>query len=572
MNQVNQVYPILYCGKNFVAIAVLSTKKSPSFTLESITIEPLAESSEDATVWIASLQPALQKLSQGNSLSSKKVFAIIAGRQTLVRTLNVPSIDPKRQSLATVYEAIKALPYSIADAEWQTQLVMDDSVEQIALLGAMPKQQAYLFYNIIEAQGWRLQAIFPEPVLYYNAFCYAFPHSSENALLLSINQQAAQIIFIANNAFYLRNLSLKDEKTPQQLIQFEGEINFSLEAFRQEYPDFIPKQIWVISDLHSFTTLKDSLSALFDGAIKMFNPTDFLTVTPKTSGASKPIEAPLLAAFIGVAAILNKKAPSRFPKRHPQAYKSRCYLSLNLLPKKIQAQRRFNQRKPFIMAAMILLTSASIMSAFSLDGDLKMLRAQVKQYDRTIAPLKALQQQIAPLRKTLEQNVQANQELSQMVKAKYQWSHFFQELQTPLHQVGDAWFETLSIIKTTPPNDDQSLKGNQYHNNTRRVKELPQTKQQTSMPGLALLLTGYVIDRDNPLAHASSAIEEKTNRLIQSLTTSPFIENVRDERMDTSQPGLLKFEVTIDTTLGFQTERIPYSFETKKHPLSQYAM
>lgn len=148
MTSFGQTYSILYCGKKVAAIATFSIKAKQLFVLKTIEMEALGDTEKNTSAWLAALQPALQKLKQKHPYFQKKTGVIVTGQKALVRTLSVPTIHPKRQSLATTYETAKVLPYSISEAEWETDFIIGDTIEKISLLGAMPRKQANLLYQI----------------------------------------------------------------------------------------------------------------------------------------------------------------------------------------------------------------------------------------------------------------------------------------------------------------------------------------------------------------------------------------------------------------------------------------
>lgn len=119
-----------------------------------------------------------------------------------------------------------------------------------------------------------------------------------------------------------------------------------------------------------------------------------------------------------------------------------------------------------------------------------------------------------PLSTKLEQNLQAHQQILQLIQAKSQWSQFFQDLQTQLHKIGDAWLETLSIIETNDPDPSSLFQRNKNQDGANLAKNDTTTAQGNKEPHVTLKLTGYVIDRDNPLIYASPAIEQKASHLL----------------------------------------------------------
>ena len=59
------------------------------------------------------------------------------------------------------------------------------------------------------------------------------------------------------------------------------------------------------------------------------------------------------------------------------------------------------------------------------------------------------------------------------------------------------------------------------------------------------MLSGRLLDARNPGAKASPASRERARQLLGRLAGSPYVAAVTNERFDNSQPGLLRFDVTL---------------------------
>jgi type IV pilus assembly protein PilM len=62
---------------------------------------------------------------------------------------------------------------------------------------------------------------------------------------------------------------------------------------------------------------------------------------------------------------------------------------------------------------------------------------------------------------------------------------------------------------------------------------------------LRLLLSGRLLDKNNPISNVSSDSYERANRLLASFAESRFVTAVENERFDNSQPGILHFDFTL---------------------------
>ena len=70
-------------------------------------------------------------------------------------------------------------------------------------------------------------------------------------------------------------------------------------------------------------------------------------------------------------------------------------------------------------------------------------------------------------------------------------------------------------------------------------------------PSLVRLnLTGCLFDADNPVTKAGAGSYQRAKSLLEGLAASPFVTAVENERFDGSQPGMLRFEITLVVAAG----------------------
>lgn len=117
-----------------------------------------------------------------------------------------------------------------------------------------------------------------------------------------------------------------------------------------------------------------------------------------------------------------------------------------------------------------------------------------------------------------------------LAESKSNWINFLSDLQERLYEVEDVWLEKLQVVRSTrqstPPAPRQAA----------AAKEAEPLK---------LTLTGRLLDRNNPVSKVSNDSRARVETLLKSFKDSNFILDVQDERFDTSQPGILRFDFTL---------------------------
>ena len=195
---------------------------------------------------------------------------------------------------------------------------------------------------------------------------------------------------------------------------------------------------------------------------------------------------------------------------------------MNLLPDERQAEQGAQKARPWWLAAAALLILALLPPIIYLQ-----LTAS-RHAERS----RVLQAELGPLIKwdtrnrqnlerldSLRERVATLREVEQRSK---RWTLFLADMQSRLESVGDVWLESMEILPVSPLSSDTE-------------EEAP----------LRLGLSGKLLDIENPTAKASSASRERVNRLLQSFGESKYVQDISAGGFDKSQPGILKFELTI---------------------------
>jgi type IV pilus assembly protein PilM len=132
-----------------------------------------------------------------------------------------------------------------------------------------------------------------------------------------------------------------------------------------------------------------------------------------------------------------------------------------------------------------------------------------------LAPVRAraarLQEKLAQLR-TRQQQLEQVQAVHDR---RFAWLQFFADLQDRLVKVEDVWLDSLRPVAAG-----------------------------AGAP-LRLVVSGRMLDRANPLAKVSQDTVTRVRVLFAELAKSPGVASVEGEHFDTSQPGVLRFDLVL---------------------------
>jgi type IV pilus assembly protein PilM len=186
--------------------------------------------------------------------------------------------------------------------------------------------------------------------------------------------------------------------------------------------------------------------------------------------------------------------------------------AVDLLPAALRRRMSLRRRQPCLIAAALLMTLTPVPPILHYRQVAATVRAKVVALEKNLAPVRARE---VRLQATLGQLQQLQDQISRLetVQARRAaWQQFFAAVQERLVQVEDVWLEQVQLI---PPMESKPLK---------------------------LALSGRMLERKNPTAPDRSETNSRVKELLAGLAGLPQVAAVESERIDHSQPGLLRFD------------------------------
>jgi type IV pilus assembly protein PilM len=132
-------------------------------------------------------------------------------------------------------------------------------------------------------------------------------------------------------------------------------------------------------------------------------------------------------------------------------------------------------------------------------------------------------------------------------ETKANWVNFLASLQERLVQIEDVWLDRLQVQRPpqeetasadAPPPPEEPAPDGQAPAAAAAVDPPPVPKG----PPVRLALSGRLLDVKNPQSKVSPESIERVKRLLAGFAGSPFVTAVENERFDTSQNGILRFD------------------------------
>ena len=479
----------------------------------------------------------------------------VPGHLTLTKFVKTPAIDKTKRGQVIQFEAQQGIPYPLAEVVWDYQVVSDDGLDLEVMLAAVKLDVTESLCAAVREEGLSAVAITPSTLALYRAFKYNYPDATGATLLVNIGARSANLLFIDGNRFFIRTIALAGNSVTQLIADevkqdFAHAENLKLQVLggHSELPSTSPARAAVVNAVNSFVgrlhleitrstvnyrrqsgaeqptviyltggssqlpAIEATLAEKLKIRVEAFDPLRKIEVAPAAAGARNSIAQ--LADLVGLAILAGKDEKP-----------------FTLLPPAIAEVMAFRKQQPFFLAAAVLVVGALVMPIVHFNDRVNHAKAQTRQIDAKILPLRALKaSQDADLQRieSIRKEITAIQSL---VESKSNWINFFTDLQQRLVKVEDVWLEKLQVLR---PSADDVVSPGDTGNSGAPTPPL--------VPVLRLQLSGRLLDKNNPLSRVSEDSFERVKSLMKSIGDSQFISSVEKEKFNPTQPGILSFD------------------------------
>jgi type IV pilus assembly protein PilM len=254
-----------------------------------------------------------------------------------------------------------------------------------------------------------------------------------------------------------------------------------------------------------------------------------LSADARAAGAEAA--APVLADLVGMATRLVQS-------REEEA---------SLLPPALTAALAFRKRQPMLALAAAIVVLALVPPIAYLHGIATATQERISEYDNQLMPLRSVQNRNE---ENLRQIAEASKQIAALrgaYETKANWINFFADLQERLVKIEDVWLDKLQVVRPPPPDPDAVAENPPPEPSPAAADGSvpPPPPAAPKGPPLRLTLSGRLLDVKNPQSKVSQESLQRVKELLASFTGSQFIAAVENERFDTNQNGLLRFDFTL---------------------------
>lgn len=548
------------CGASRLALAAFSANPDGSLVLEDSAFFPHPGGESVGTPWIRGAVEALQSPGIARRFAGP-LFISPPSHETLIKFLKIPQVDDAKRPKVIQFEAQQNIPYPLNEVVWSSEPVFDDVHEfEIALVAAKRELMEELCGSVRRA-GAMPARIEPSSLALHRAFRHNYPDIGGSVLLVDIGARMTELVFTNPSRYFVRSVSVGGNTFTQAFADELG----------QTFDEAEVTKVRILSGQAEPTEGSPVAVAFEKAALALANKLS-LEITRATVSMRRHTggDAPAFVYLTGGGSQIGRLQPllaeklrmqvewfdpfRRVESANPASAEAHMHqlcglvglavgafdedrAGVDLLPPQVRKATEFRRRQPLILAAAALATAALAMPAIHYRSEASALTSEIEAIDSLLAQPRAIQARNRENLRLIEEAKSQADAIGALVATRSNWINFLSDLQRRLGNVGDVWIDRLQVIRAAnePAPADAGIFGAPPPAPEREVAKVP----------LRLFVAGRLVDRKNPVSKVSQESTDRVRALMASLDGSPFIASVDNERYDTTQPGILRFEFTM---------------------------
>ncbi len=464
---------VLNCGASQFALGVFSLDGSVP-KMERLVTRSLSYDFSEEEQWLSATLSGLREAASQEKISGE-VQVVLPGFLLLTKTLRIAHVEGGKQAQMIAYEAQQSIPYQLSDLNWSYQVLSDDGIETEVIFIGIRSSICRRFCDEISKLGFQTVSVNASTILDYNAYQLANsyqitdPEGEAEALVVNIGARASNLTFIQKSGFFVRNISLGGNALTQSLADSFGkgfteaerikinyftsehadhsttevidkatnsfmrrlsqEITRSIVNFRQQKKGAAPNRILLTGRSALIPGLTDFLSEAQRMEVSFFEPGKYIKLGSNANVEPDSMEIFQASELIGEAA----------------KTLVRNGVGVDLLPEELRKEMAFKRKRPWIVAAALVLAAAPVPFFLQAKATAEEYEAAEQEVQRELPGRQAQYREIESLIETIQRETTEVDRFDELVNSKSNWIQFFAGLQSALHEIRDVWLDEVKV-------------------------------------------------------------------------------------------------------------------------------
>jgi len=416
----NQTSVVLNIGSQRISMAAFDVSKSGGLVLkaydsQTIVADPSLEASR-----IAQTRVAIHDLVQRMKLEKSKARYAISGQAVFTRFVKLPPLQEDNVEQLVTFEAQQHVPFPLNEVVWDYELI-EGAAEKEAVIVAIKSDALDEINSTVNDSGLETQEVDVAPMALYNAFRSTYGHPEEPVLLIDIGAKTSNLLYIEGKRFFTRSIAIggsaitaavakeynvsfleaEQQKVTNGLVALGGghteqmneavaalamairnalsrlpaEIARTTNYYRSQHGGSAPRRVLLAGGGANLPYTLEFFQEKLNLPVEYFNPVRNVAIGKGVDAALVQREGHLMGELVGLGLRAIGKSE----------------INIDLVPVIVEQTRASDRRKPFLIAAaIIVLIGAAAWAGFEnlAAADAEGKARRMSEQKETLAPYK----------------------------------------------------------------------------------------------------------------------------------------------------------------------------------------
>lgn len=421
---------------------------------------------------------ALQDLLAQGGFRSKLVNVCAPGFNTFSKFVKLPPVDTAKVPQIIQYEAQQNVPFPLEEVVWDYQILGATGNELEVLLVAIKVDVVEGLFRMSEAAGLRTQLVDVSTAALCNAFRFNYPDMEGCSMLLDIGAKTSNLLFFEGTNMYSRGINIgahaitqdfaretrlafdeaerlkieegfvslggayEEPDNPHQaaiskiarqvMTRLHIQVNQTIQFYRNQQGGSQPQRLFLAGGASLMPYTAEFFSeklGLGAESVEYFNPFRNVQLDPELNREELAKVAHSLGEVVGLG--LRNVA--------------HCPVELNLMPKSSLKRQEFNQKKPFLVAAVFCLILIVFAFGFFNSRVAQEKEGALANLNQRLQPLQGHESQLNKVMNELRDAEGEAEQYMTWMEDRFYWAGMLTELRNVLIAVENKKEEDLKV-------------------------------------------------------------------------------------------------------------------------------
>jgi len=446
-------------GAGSLKLAEFEINEAGGLRLKQYALKALGAEGAQDSAREALIQKTLQETIAQHAIKARTVNVCAPGFHVFSKFVKLPPVDASKVTQIIQYEAQQNVPFPLEEVVWDYQILGSTAGGELeVLLVAIKADIVEGLFRVTEAAGLKLQLADVSPAALCNAFRYNYGDLEDCTMLLDIGAKTSNLLFFEKGKVFSRSINLgansitqdfaneskkkfdaaEKVKISEGFVSLGGayeepenqdqaaiskiarqfmtrlhiQVNQTMQFYRGQQGGSAPARLFLSGGASIMPYTAQFFAEKLNVPVEYFNPLRNIQIDPSINLEDLARVAHSMGEVVGLG--LRNLA--------------QCPVELNLMPESTLKWQSFNQKKPYLVAAVFSMVA--VVAAIGLLFD-KLAGAKadaLEKLHREVEPLKQKSQQFETARANLQKTQKDADQIVTWMDERYYWADVLSEL------------------------------------------------------------------------------------------------------------------------------------------------